>query len=81
MAVFDFCEANDRWFLVGVKDVVEIHYGVVHSPCVKCYGVDGWVSIGCVGGFHFGWGRGSYLGCVGWMLGGSIYVLFGKEPI
>jgi hypothetical protein len=35
--------------MFGVKDVAEIQYGVVHSPCVKCHGVDGWVSIGCVG--------------------------------
>ena len=56
MAVFCFCESYDCWFMVGVKDVVEAQYGVVHSPCVKCHGYDGWVSIGCVGGFLFGWG-------------------------
>ncbi len=54
MAVFGFCEAYDRWFFVGVKDVVEIYYGVVHSPCVECHGYDGWVSIGCGGGFLVG---------------------------
>ena len=51
MAVFGFCEMDDCWFLLGVLDVVEIQYGVVHSPCVKCHGVDGWVSIDCGGGF------------------------------
>ena len=29
--------------------MVEIHYGVVHSPCVKCHGLDGWMSIRCGG--------------------------------
>jgi hypothetical protein len=81
VAVFGFCEINDCWFVFGVKDVVEIQYGVVHSPCVKCHGVDGWVSIGCVGGFVFGrcWGINSF--CVGWLLGGGVCVLFGKGPI
>ena len=49
MAVSGFCETNDCWFMFGVKDVVGIQYSVVHSPCVKCHGVDGWVSIGFVG--------------------------------
>jgi len=31
--------------------VAEIQYGIVHSPWVKCQGVDGWVSIGCDVGF------------------------------
>ena len=81
MAVFDFCEINDCWFMFGVKDVVEIQYGVMHSPSVKCHGVDGWVSIGCVGDFLFGWCWCIYSDCVGWLLGGGICVLFGKEPI
>ncbi len=81
MVVFGFCEINDCWFMFGVKNVVEIQYGVVHSPCVKCRGVDGWVSIGCVGGFLFGWCWSIYSVCVGWLLGGGVCVLFGKEPI
>ena len=55
MTVFSFYETNDCWFMFGVDDVVEIQYGVAHSPCVKCHGVDGWVSIGCDGGFLVGW--------------------------
>ena len=72
MAVFGFCEAYDCWFIVGVKDVVEVQYGVVHSPCVKCHGFDGWVSIGFVGGVFVGWGRCVESGCVGWVLGGEV---------
>jgi hypothetical protein len=52
--VFGFCEAYDCWFIVGVKDVVEVQYGVVHSPCVECHGFDGWVSIRFVGGVFVG---------------------------
>ena len=81
MVVLGFCEINDCWFLFGVKDTMEIQYGVVHSPCVKFHGVDGWVSIRCVGGFLFGWCWGIYSVCVGWLLGGGVCVLFGKEPI
>ncbi len=43
--------------------MVEIQYGVVHSPCVKCHGMDGLVSIGCdVGFLAQGW-RGSVIIC------------------
>ena len=55
MAVFGFCEMDDCWFLSGVEDVEEIQHGVVHSPSVECHGVDGWVSIGCGGGFLDEW--------------------------
>ncbi len=53
----------------------------MHSHCVKCYGVDGRVSIGCVGGFLVGRCGDIFSVCVGWLLGGCGCVLFGKEPI
>ena len=61
--------------------MVEIHYGVVHSPCVKCYGVDDRVSIGCAGGFLVGWSWGINSVCVGRLLGDGGCVLSSKEPI
>ncbi len=72
MAVVGFCETYDCWFMVRVKDVVEVQYGVVHSPCVKCYGYDGWVSIGVVGGVFVGRGRGVDSGCGGSLLGDGV---------
>jgi hypothetical protein len=36
-----------------------------------CHGVDGWVSIGGVGGFLVGWCWGIYSVCVDWLLGGD----------
>ena len=58
--------------------MVEIQYGVVHLPCVKCHGVDGWVSIGCGDVFL---GRGcwdSVLACGCGLLGVGGCVLSGK---
>ena len=57
--------------MFGVEYVVEIQYGVVNSPFVKCHGVNGWVSIDCVGGFLVGWCWGIYSGCDDWLLGGD----------
>ncbi len=81
MAVFSFYETNDCWFMFGVDDVVEIQYGVAHSPCVKCHGVDGWVSIGCGGGYLVGCCRGSGSVCVCMLLGVGGCVLSGEEPV
>ncbi len=61
--------------------MMEIQYGVVHSSCVKCHGVDGWVSIVCGGGFLVGWCWGSISVCVGRLLGGGDCVVSGKELV
>ena len=81
MVVFGFCEMDDCWFMIRVEDVVEIQYGVVHSPCVRCHDVDGWVSISCGGSFLVGWCWGSVLGCVCRLLGVGGCVLSGEEPV
>ena len=60
---------------------MEIQYGVVHSPCVKCHGVDDWVSIGCGVGCHVGWCWGGNSVCVGRLLGDCGCVLSGKELV
>ncbi len=80
MAVFGFCEAYDCWFVVCVKDAMEIQYGVVHSSCVKCHGFYSWVSIGFVGGVVVGCFHVFVSGCVRWVLGGGMGVVFGEEP-
>ncbi len=81
MDVFGFCEMDDCWFMFGVYDVVEIQYGVVHSPFVKCHGVDDWVSIGCVDGFLGRGCWGSLLACGCGLLGDGGCVVSGKELV
>ncbi len=61
--------------------MVEIQYGGVHSPCVKCHCVDGWVSIGCGDGFLGRGCWGSVLICGCGLLGVGGFVLSGKELI
>ncbi len=61
--------------------MVEIQYGVVHSPCVNYHGVDDFVSIGCGRGF-FGRGCwGSVLVCGCGSLGVGVCVLSIKELV
>ena len=61
--------------------MIEIQYGVVHSTCVKCHGVDGWVSIGCSGGFLVRWLWGSIFVCIGRLLGDGGCVLSSKGHV
>jgi hypothetical protein len=81
VVVFGFREMDDCWFVIGVEDVMEIQCGVVHSPCVKCHGVDVWVCIGCGVVFLVGWCWGSISVCVGRLLSVGGCVHSGEELV
>ncbi len=61
--------------------MLEIQYGVVHSPYIKCHGMDSWVSIGCDVNFLARglWGNVMVCGCELLRVGGC--VLAGKELV
>ena len=50
----------------------------MHSPCVECHGMYGWVSIRCGRGLLVGWCRSIVVFSIGRVLGGGGFT--GKEP-
>ncbi len=52
----------------------------MHSSYVKCHGLYGRVSIGFVGDVVVWCVNVFVSGCVGWVLGSGVGVIFGEEP-